>query len=336
MTKAIERHPYTVSALACAAVLIIIAALLAEPRTVHSAGGATITGYAWSDNIGWIDLNCANSGVCASNPFGLSINSSGVLSGYAWSDNIGWVSANSADLSGCPSAPCTATISGGTFSGWLKAIGADNNGWDGWISLNGTSPYAYGVTEAGTGGMSGYAWGSDVVGWLSFANATTTYGTCTASTVYTCTGSGSQTITQTTTDTNCNVTTTNTTTCVSPAFCSSGSSVCLYPSPAPVPNGSQSGNLTVVPKLIPSSGTVTVTWDMANVLGCTTQGTNRDGSASSTDSTSPGLWTGASSTKTTSPITQQVTYTLSCTQDDGVTPFSQSATVNVVPTYQER
>src|SRR5207249_4754261 len=87
-----------------ALITCIIAALLVAPPRALSQSSQPIYGYAWSDTIGWIDLNCANSNVCASNPFGLSA-TNGAVTGYARSDNIGWVSANASDLAGCPIAP---------------------------------------------------------------------------------------------------------------------------------------------------------------------------------------------------------------------------------------
>lgn len=42
-----------------------------------------ITGYAWNENYGWINLSPSSSGV--------KINSAGTLSGYAWGQNAGWI-----------------------------------------------------------------------------------------------------------------------------------------------------------------------------------------------------------------------------------------------------
>ncbi|HEY4519412.1 MAG TPA: hypothetical protein VJH33_00030 [Candidatus Paceibacterota bacterium] len=131
-----------------------------------------IEGYAWSENIGWISLNGSN--------YGLTIGSGGTISGYAWSDNIGWISANESDLSGCPSNPCRAKLNGNSLTGWLKALaggGTTSGGWDGWISLSGSN---YGVTESG-GVFSGYAWGSDVVGWIDFSFVTPNAPSCSLS-----------------------------------------------------------------------------------------------------------------------------------------------------------
>jgi hypothetical protein len=321
MAQATQKNLYSAGALLVASLLIIGATFFIAPRPVLSQATPTsIAGYAWSDNIGWIDLNCSNSGVCGTNPFGLSINASGGISGYVWSDSVGWISANSSDLTGCPSGPCTATLAGGALSGWLKALSADNKGWDGWISLSGSG---YGPTVT-NGLFSGYAWGSDVVGWVSFANA---YTPCSVPTTYTCTGTGNQTITQNVTATNCQVTNTNLATCVSPQFCTTGSAICLFPSPEVVPNGNQTGNLTARPSLIPFGRNIKVYWDIAYVQSCTVTGTDGDS------------WTGLTSGltgTTSSAIKQQTVYTLSCLQDDGVTHFTQTATVNVAPTYQER
>ncbi len=57
-----------------------------------------ITGYAWSTNYGWINMNPANGGV--------AVAADGSLSGYAWGENLGWINFSGASIS-----------SDGTFSG---------------------------------------------------------------------------------------------------------------------------------------------------------------------------------------------------------------------------
>lgn len=55
----------------------------------------------------------------------------------------------------------------GNVSGWARAL-AYEDGWDGWLSLRGSN---YGVKLNLTGSpktFEGWAWGSDVIGWLSF------------------------------------------------------------------------------------------------------------------------------------------------------------------------
>lgn len=295
-----------------------------------ASSGAPIMGYAWSDTIGWIDLNCANKGTCGAVNFGLSIDASGVTSGYAWSENIGWVSAHSADLAGCPIAPCEARVSGTIpnllMTGWLKAIAAnaaENGGWDGFIRLSSTG-HADGVSySTATGQFAGYAWGAMNVGWVSFAQATSSYLRCTPLT-YTCNGN-----TIIYNDSACSQTTVAT--CVSPAYCSPGSSVCLYPSPNPIPGvdpggGALTGHLQIKPQLVAKGGTVRVFWNIDNVSACTVTGTNGQ--------TFTGITSGASGQQT-APIMDRVDFTLVCTAADGA-PYRENATVNLLPVYRER
>ncbi|OGI88133.1 hypothetical protein A2995_00135 [Candidatus Nomurabacteria bacterium RIFCSPLOWO2_01_FULL_33_24] len=56
-----------------------------------TVSGSELTGYAWSENYGWISLNCSNDNSCASSNFKISNNGNGTLSGYAWGENIGWI-----------------------------------------------------------------------------------------------------------------------------------------------------------------------------------------------------------------------------------------------------
>src|SRR5690348_8951689 len=93
--------------------LVALIALVSTARTpvAHAQTGSTsghlgLIGWAWSDTIGWISMDCSNTSTCGNTAYGISIDNNGVLSGFGWSDNIGWVSANSADVSGCPIAPC--------------------------------------------------------------------------------------------------------------------------------------------------------------------------------------------------------------------------------------
>ena len=54
---------------------------------VSNDGNGYISGYAWGERTGWINFSPTNGGV--------SINvSTGDFSGYAWSENLGWISFN--------------------------------------------------------------------------------------------------------------------------------------------------------------------------------------------------------------------------------------------------
>ena len=153
------------------------------PALAHAGTEHNLVGWAWSDTIGWISFNSTNDhdpiagGVQQSGVnYGVHITAGGDLCGnnscsvpgYAWSSNIGWIQFGG--LSSFPSGSGTqginAKVNGNNLQGWVKAIAADGNGWDGWISLSGAGP-SYGVTLSGNV-FSGYAWGSDVVGWVSF------------------------------------------------------------------------------------------------------------------------------------------------------------------------
>lgn len=132
------------------------------------AASKAVTGYAWSENIGWIHFNPVIGGVFLDD-------STGNFSGYAWSENIGWVDFGPAG--GFPAAPnygAKADLTTGAVTGWAKAVeggSAQSGGWDGWIKMSGSAPN-YGVNiDFGTGNFSGWAWASDVVGWISFSGA---------------------------------------------------------------------------------------------------------------------------------------------------------------------
>ena len=149
-------------------VLVTAAATLSFWRafsTVRAGNFGNLSGYAWSDNIGWISFSGTN--------YGVTVDSSGNLGNYAWSDNVGWISFNAADVQSCVTSygGTAGEMVAGRLQGWAKAVAADNNGWDGCISLSGSSP-SYGPAVPGginqTGTFDGYVWGSSVVGWISF------------------------------------------------------------------------------------------------------------------------------------------------------------------------
>lgn len=153
-------------------VLGIVAVLASvPPRALSASPIATLQGYAWSSNIGWICFydTTTPSNCGGANGADVTVNSDNSLSGYAWSNNAGWISFNSSDTASCGSA-ATYNPSTGVLSGWVRGLdGVDS---DGCISLNcsntggcGTSNYA--VTFP-SGGANDYAWGSDVFGWISF------------------------------------------------------------------------------------------------------------------------------------------------------------------------
>jgi hypothetical protein len=93
-----------------------------------------LTGWIWSENLGWISLACNNHGAdfCITVDYGVAHDGSGNLSGYAWGENVGWISFS-----------CRNTVSCGQVN--------------------------YGVTvEPLTGEFSGFGWGENI-GWINFS-----------------------------------------------------------------------------------------------------------------------------------------------------------------------
>ena len=134
-------------------------------------------GYAWSENIGWISFSCPvlDSGV----DYGVDIDEANDrLEGYAWSENIGWIDFNATGID----------VSGGTgsLSGWARACSvfqvgcsgalrplSETGGWDGWISLDGAEYQVTLNSGPDPSEFENYAWGGDVVGWVSFNSSNT-------------------------------------------------------------------------------------------------------------------------------------------------------------------
>ncbi len=108
----------------------------------------------------------------------------GAISGYAWSNTLGWISFN--ETIGCPpAAACGAYVQGVSpgnmtgykaVKGWAKALAggtAAAGGWGGWIRLdhNQANPVSYSFEDKI---FKGFAWGGPLVlGWISF-NSTDT------------------------------------------------------------------------------------------------------------------------------------------------------------------
>lgn len=147
-----------------------------------AGAGHNLSGFAWSENIGWISFNNTTGG--GSVNYGVNIDpATGDLSGYAWSENIGWIKFD--PIGHYPSLPNNSAkldITTNQITGWARACAGTVNGdctgasrtdgWDGWIKMTGTAlnGSGYGVIRSSGAncGLAGYAWGSDVVGWISF------------------------------------------------------------------------------------------------------------------------------------------------------------------------
>lgn len=324
--------------------LLLGGVIFFRPTHVISDTATPITGYAWSDNVGWISFNCSNTGTCGTSNYGLSIAADGTISGYGWSENIGWVSANAADVAGCPVSPCTPSISitTGALSGWFRAL-SNGDGWDGWIRLSGPG---YGPVLDTSGKFSGYAWGSDVVGWVSFAAlapGATYYNTeLTSYTPSHYTSGPYYSQVQTTympCVPNSNVCLDGETLRHYNADCSYSDATCQFSSygygcsanacqSPPSPGaGTVPGGIITTPRLVRAGNTVQVSWDVVNAdpASCTVTGSNGDS------------WNGsASDTRTSSPINEQTIYLLHCEGSAvDILTYDAQTTVSIVPTYRE-
>lgn len=310
--------------LALSFLLLLLAAasviLLGVPESARSEQGeAALSGYAWSDTVGWISMEGPG--------YGLSIGDDGTLSGYAWSDAIGWISAYSDDLVDCPSAPCEARVEGTTLVGWLRALAGnteESGGWDGFISLgdyNVADEHSYGVSLS-EGGFSGYAWGDMNMGWIDFSYASTEYaGACADTQGYFCDG-----ITSKHRDAYCAETVVQTCS----YLCATDVGLCV---PTPSPNGT----LRINPRLVTPGKVVKVSWEIVDAENCTVTEDN----PAINDS-----WMGLSSQEAacthqggscvSSPIEAMTTYTLSCYGSGSPAPqFTQEAVVGMVPGWSE-
>ncbi len=168
----------------------------------EAGASENVSGFAWSETIGWISLNSTSDGSAIS--YGVDVNpltGIGTFTGNAWSDTIGWISFAPADLSICPAASVAQVDwTTGNVTGWARALGGSaTSGWDGCIKFSDDSVAVWngkGVKISLTDGkFSGYAYGSGVVGWIDFSpllNGTTPFATpaevqgvaqCTAATI---------------------------------------------------------------------------------------------------------------------------------------------------------
>ena len=130
----------------------------AAPRGLPTAS-VELDGYLWSENIGWVSLNCKTGGadgpdvgtdpddVCLTSDYNVTMDdATGQLSGWAWSGNVGWISfgklgsGTGAALSSFPSivdSPGTIPVSaravgvlssGLTLEGWVRVCAGTQGG----------------------------------------------------------------------------------------------------------------------------------------------------------------------------------------------------------------
>lgn len=164
---------------------VIVDGTVSEPGQLPPVT-ADFGGWAWSSNIGWISFSSTNAGASGTEYQVILDNATREFSGYAWSSNIGWITFNKHELVGCPSGECVAKMTGDALSGWARACSsmfqfmcglnalttAETSalgGWTGWISLDSKAgeSITYGPKVVDNV-LTGFAWGGDVFGWISF------------------------------------------------------------------------------------------------------------------------------------------------------------------------
>ncbi|MDD5606791.1 MAG: hypothetical protein PHN37_02950 [Candidatus Pacebacteria bacterium] len=178
-------------------IVLILAAITINNSNIQEVraenGDIPVRGYAWSDNIGWIQFDPAFGGVFVNKE-------TKEFNGYAWSDNIGWISFEK-DKIGNDCRPlvedCKAWVDNelilgkNLIRGWARAcsvfenptecsgnLNSNRGGWNGWLSFScydfscGVSNYGVEMDENGY--LHGWAWGGGnpanvgTVGWVSF------------------------------------------------------------------------------------------------------------------------------------------------------------------------
>jgi hypothetical protein len=177
------------------AAFVLVIGLFVGAKKILADSSNNTYGYAWSSNIGWIKMNNCESNdpaTCAGSGYGVTVMpiAPGTISGYAWSSNIGWITFNdpSCPVSGCtPGARADWDNKNGDGSvnikGWARACSIYASGcsgalidtsasgqWDGYIALDSSSGGgaggSWGWKIGADKSVTGYAWGSSVIGWV--------------------------------------------------------------------------------------------------------------------------------------------------------------------------
>jgi len=146
-------------------------------------------GWAWSENIGWISMNVFYAG-----NYGVSVDRQGNLIGSAWSrgtsldvGGLGWLQFNAQPITGenFPRAPLHSAKfnpTTGMITGWARfcsgtvnndCISASRGDFNGWVLLGpiNINNVDYGLrvdTTVSPAEITGYAFGSEPIGWISF------------------------------------------------------------------------------------------------------------------------------------------------------------------------
>jgi len=96
-------------------------------------GPQAMSGFAWGENIGWINLGDGSN--TDPNGFGVIVDTMGRFSGYAWAENVGWINfgTNFGSAGVAPADQPAVDLNTGEFTGFLWGENI------GWINLDGSS-----------------------------------------------------------------------------------------------------------------------------------------------------------------------------------------------------
>lgn len=136
--------------------LVFVFVFYSKNPEVIAGESQNVSGYAWSENYGWVSFNCVDNSSCSDFDYGVTIDPTTLnFSGYAWSDNLGWI-----DFSGV-SLDSSGDVVG---SAQILALGAEGE-----LRFDDQN---LGVWIDEDGYFHGWAWNSDTegkgLGWLSF------------------------------------------------------------------------------------------------------------------------------------------------------------------------
>ena len=178
-------------------IVFTFAIYLSFAPSAYAGADHNVFGSAWSDNIGWISFNsCTNpspnfvGSTCGTYGYGVLLDKTTLeVSGTAWNNNVGWISFDPSKWGGCPPgmSSCGSFVNKWKSGGWARVVsaksGANTGGFDGWISLGGSTyeapfdmtvdisasmpaDYADNTIFRINTSTNGYWWGSEVVGWI--------------------------------------------------------------------------------------------------------------------------------------------------------------------------
>ena len=152
------------------AIMLVVLAISAHSETIDP--GFQNQQYAYGENMGW--LNAEPGGHCRS---GVHI-AEDQVHGWMWSENVGWISLNCSNTESCANAAYETTISPVEGAPDLYQLAghawAENAGWISFSCANTQTctDNLYGVHISADGIVTGAAW-SENLGWIATDCATT-------------------------------------------------------------------------------------------------------------------------------------------------------------------